>query len=144
MDWQSYLDYFDAWSDYPELLGDSIPCSQALRIKRTCSCQQELLSHTTKMINEFQKGWYSRSFIKKPIDKANLLEREQLLREKKKDTATTILLLLRYSRAFRKMKEIVMKLASLACKPKSSWNISKSTYFSLPLKQKSQILLVPN
>ena len=42
------------------------------------------------MINQFQKRGYNRSLIEQHIDKANLQEREQLLKEKKKDTATTM------------------------------------------------------
>ena len=35
------------------------------------------------MINQFQKRWYDRSLIDQQINKANLQEREQLLKEKK-------------------------------------------------------------
>ena len=45
--------YLDARSDHPKLLKDSIPYSQALRIKRICSTQQEFVSHKAKMINQF-------------------------------------------------------------------------------------------
>ena len=81
--------YLEAQSEHPKLLKDSIPYSQALHIKQICSSQQEL-SYTTKMIIQFQKRGYNRSLIEQHIDKANLQEREQLLKEKKKDTATTI------------------------------------------------------
>ena len=50
------------------------------------------------MVNEFQKRGYDRPLIEQQIDKANLQEREQLLKEqkkKKKDSATTIHLLLK-------------------------------------------------
>ena len=40
------------------------------------------------MIHQFQTLWYNRSLIEQQIDKANLQEREQLLKEKKRDTAT--------------------------------------------------------
>ena len=60
------------------------------------------------MINQFQKRGYSRSLIQQQIDKANLKERKQLLKEKKKDTDTTILLSLKYNRTLCKIKEIVM------------------------------------
>ena len=60
MDQQNYL---DARSEHLKLLKDSIPCSQALRIKQICSSQQEFLSHTAKMINHFQKCGYNRSLI---------------------------------------------------------------------------------
>ena len=55
--------YLDARSEHPKLLRDSIPYSQALRIKRICSSQQEFLNHTPKMINKFQKCGYNRSLI---------------------------------------------------------------------------------
>ena len=61
------------------------------------------------MINQFQKRGYDRSLIEQQINKANLQEREQLLKEKKKETATNILLLLKYNRTLPKIKESVMK-----------------------------------
>ena len=42
------------------------------------------------MINQFQKRGYNRSLIEQQINKANLQEREQLLKAKKKETATNI------------------------------------------------------
>ena len=80
--------YLDARSEHPKLLKDSIPYNQALRIKRICSSQQEFLSHTAKMINQFRKRGYDKSLIEQQINKANLQERKQLLKEKKKETAT--------------------------------------------------------
>ena len=101
--------YLDARSEHPKSLKDSIPYSQALRIKRICSSQQEFLNHTAKMINQFQKRGYDRSLIEQQINKANLQEREQLLKEKKKETATNIPLLLKYNRALPQITEIVME-----------------------------------
>ena len=75
--------YLDARSEHPKLLNDKIRYSQALRIKRICSSQEEFINHTAKMINQFQKRGYNRSLIEQQIDKANLQEREQLLKEKK-------------------------------------------------------------
>ena len=46
--------YLDAQLEHLKSLKDSIPYNQALRIKRICSSQQELLSHTAEMINQFQ------------------------------------------------------------------------------------------
>ena len=73
----------DPQSEHPKSLKDSIPYSQALRIKRICSSQQEFLNQTAKMINQFQEGGYDRSLIEQQINKAKLQEREQLLKEKK-------------------------------------------------------------
>ena len=101
--------YLDARSEHGKLLKDNIPYNQALRIKRICSSQQEFLSHTAKMINQFQKRGYNRSLIEQQINKANLQERKQLLKEKKKETATNIPLSLKYNRTLPKIKEIVMK-----------------------------------
>ena len=56
--------YLDTRSEHPKLVKDRIPYSQALRIKRIYSSQQ-LLSHTMKMINQFQKRGYKKSLIEK-------------------------------------------------------------------------------
>ena len=66
--------YLDALSEYLKILEESIPYSQVLRIKRICSLQQQLLSHTAKMINQFQQHGYNRSLIEQQIDKVNLQE----------------------------------------------------------------------
>ena len=71
----------DARLEHLKLLKDSIPYSQALTIKRIFSSQQELVSHTAKMINQFQKHG---SLIEQQIDKGNLHEREQLFFKKRK------------------------------------------------------------
>ena len=60
------------------------------------------------MINQFLKRGYDRSLIEQQINKANLQEREQLLKEKKKETATNIPLSLECNRTLPKIKEIVM------------------------------------
>ena len=67
--------YLDARSGHPKSLKDSIPYSEALRIKRICSSQQEFLNHIAKMINQFQKRGYDMSLIEQQINKANLQER---------------------------------------------------------------------
>ena len=74
--------YVDSRSEHPKLLKDSIPYKQALQI------MSQVVSHTTKMINEFQKRGYDRPLIEQQIDKANLQEREQLLKEQKKKKKT--------------------------------------------------------
>ena len=101
--------YLNAHSEHPKSLIDSIPYSQALRIKRSCSSQQEFLNHTGKMIKQFQKRGYDILFIEQQINKANLQEREQLLKEKKKETATNIPLSLKCNRRLPKIREIFMK-----------------------------------
>ena len=56
------------------------------------------------MINQFQTRGYNRSLIEQQIDKAKLQEREQLLKEKKKDIAINIPLSLKYNRTLPKIK----------------------------------------
>ena len=68
--------YLDARSEHLKLLKNSMPYSQALRIKRICSSQQEFLSHKAKMINQFQKRGHDRSLIEQQINKADLQETE--------------------------------------------------------------------
>ena len=78
-----------------------IPYSQVLTIKRICSTQQELVRHTAKIINQIQKHG---SLIEQQIDKANLHEREQLLKEKKEKVTTNNSLSLKYNITFPKIK----------------------------------------
>ena len=61
--------YLDVRSERPKSLKDSRPYSQASRIKRICSSQQEFLNHTVKMINQFQKRGYDRSLINNKLIK---------------------------------------------------------------------------
>ena len=42
------------------------------------------------MIKQFKKRRHNRSLIEQQIDKTHLQEREQILKEEKKDTAITI------------------------------------------------------
>ena len=77
--------------------------------ERERQLQQEFLSHTTKIINQFQQRGCNRSLVEQHFDKAKFEEREQLLIEKKNETATSIPLSLKYNRILPKIKEIVMK-----------------------------------
>ena len=61
------------------------------------------------MINQFQTLGCNMSLIEQQIDQTNLQERELLLKEKEKDTATIIPLSLKYNRTLLKIKEIVRK-----------------------------------
>ena len=74
--YREQTDQQNVQSEHPKLLKDSIPYSQALQIIWICSLQQEFLSHTAKMINQFQRLGYDRSLIEQQIDKANLQERD--------------------------------------------------------------------
>ena len=61
------------------------------------------------MINQFQNRRYDKSLIDQQVNKANFQKREQFLKEKKKETATNIPLLLKYNRTHPEIKEIVIK-----------------------------------
>ena len=65
------------------------------------------MSHTAKMINQFQIRGYNRLLIEQQIEKANLQEKKQLLKEKKKDIATNIPLSLKYNRTLPKKKKLL-------------------------------------
>ena len=73
------------------------------------------------MINHFQKHGYNRSLIEQLIDKANLQEGEQLLKEEKKEIAANIPLLLKNNKTLPKIeRKSYETMASSAYKPKSS------------------------
>ena len=58
------------------------------------------------MINQFQNRGHNRSLIEQKINKAKLLEKEQLLKEEKKEIATNIILSLKYNRTLPKTKTL--------------------------------------
>ena len=60
--------------------------------------QSYLDARSAEMINQFKKRGHNRSLIEQQTDKANLQEREQLLKEKKKGTVTTFPLSLKYNK----------------------------------------------
>ena len=76
--------YLDAKSKNPKLLKDSIPYSQALHINQICSYSKNFYVTQRKWLINFksQKQGNNRSLNEQHIDKANLQEREQLLKEK--------------------------------------------------------------
>ena len=97
------------------------------------------------MINQFQKLGYNRSLIEQQIDKATLQDRNQLLKEKKKDTAKTTPLLLKYNRTLPKIKEIVTKnWYLLHTNPNLAEIFHNPPILALSRKKTQTLLVVPN
>ena len=97
------------------------------------------------MINQFQKRGYDRSLIEQQINKANLQEREQLLKEKKKETATNNPLSLKYNTTLLKIKEIVMEHWHLLhINPNLARMLQNPPIFAFRRNKTSETLLAPN
>ena len=83
--------------------------------------------------------------IEEQIDKTNLQYGEQLLKEKKEETATIMSLLLKYHRTLPKIKEIVVKhWLLLHINPNLAEIFQNLSILAFPRKKTSATSLVPN
>ena len=91
------------------------------------------------MISQFQKRGYNKLLIEQQIDQANLQEREQLLKKKRKKLPQIFLYRSNTIEHSLKYKEIVMKHWHLLhINPNLAEIFQSPPYFSLPPKQKPQ------
>ena len=96
-------------SAHPKTLKDSIPYSQALRIKRICSTIQEFNKHSDNLLKRFVERGYKEFFIKEQIKRVEYLNRDSLLEEKTRNNEPNIYLSVTYSRALPNLKEVMLK-----------------------------------
>ena len=97
------------------------------------------------MINRFQKRGYNRSLIEQQINKANLQESEQLLKEKRKKLSQISFYRSKYNRTLPKIKEIVMKHWHLLhIKPNLAEIFQNPPILAFRRNRTSDTLLVPN
>ena len=71
-----------AHSDHPKSLKISMPYSQALRIKTTCSTLTEYKKHCAILQQKFIERGYEKNILKDKIDKVDNIDRKDLLRKK--------------------------------------------------------------
>ena len=102
-------------SEHPKSLKNSIPYSQALRIKRICSTKKDFDHHLTELREIFLKQGYDQKLIDKQLEKVDKLVRDDLQQEKDQEQQDPkrIPLILTYNRFLSNLKAVVRK----------SWNI---------------------
>ena len=101
-DRQNYLH-----SEHPYSLKKSIGYSQALRIKRICSTQNEFEKHSSNLLQQLKNKGYHHDTLKEQIEKARVLERTLLLIGNPEEVKQSIPFSITYNRTLLKIKSIV-------------------------------------
>ena len=99
--------YLHAKSYHPKCTKETISYSQALRIKCICSDESDYQYNSEKLLSELVERGYQTDTMKKNIEKANNVKREDLLNYKVKTPNTKIPLIVTCNKNLPKMKQIV-------------------------------------
>ena len=93
--------YLHRKSEHPESLKRSIPFSQALRLRRIYSTNNEFQDSCDKLWNKLIERGYKQQEINKGIERTKTLDRKKLLEEKAKKRSNRIPLVLTYNQSFK-------------------------------------------
>ena len=77
-----YQTFLNINSEHPKSLKNSIPYSQALRVKRICSTKKDFDHHSRELKERFLKQGYDQKFVDEQLEKVYKLLRDDLLQEK--------------------------------------------------------------
>ena len=100
-------DYFHGRSEHPESLKRIIPFSQALRLRRSCSTNNEFQDSCDKLRNKLIERGYKQQEINEGIERTKTLDKKKLLEEKAKKQSNRIPLVLRYNRTLPNVKRAI-------------------------------------
>ena len=101
--------YLHSKSEHPYSLKKSIAYSQALRIKRICSTQNEFEKHSSNLLQQLKKKAYHHDSLKEQIEKARVQERTLLLNKNPEEVKQSIPISIICNRTLPKIKSIVAK-----------------------------------
>ena len=101
--------YLHSKSEHPYSIKKSIAYSQALRIKRICSTQNEFEKHSSNLLQQLKKKGYHHDTLIEQIQKARVQERTLLLNENPQEVKQSIPISAAYNRTLPKIKSIVNK-----------------------------------
>ena len=90
--------YLHAKSYHPKCTKEAISFSQALRIKRICSDVSDYRKNTDKLLEELVERGHKAETAKKTMEKANGIQREELLKYKEKPPNSKIPLIVTYNK----------------------------------------------
>ena len=82
--------YLCRTSEHPESLKANIPCSQALRVRRICSTDNELRQSCKSLQEKFTKRGYSEEEVSKQINKAKEKPRRNTITQKTRQKSNQI------------------------------------------------------
>ena len=99
--------YLHAKSYHPGTTKNSIAFSQATRIRRICTTDEDFWIHANKLKHDLTNRGYSESTISREIERAAEIERATLLRYKERPISKRIPLIVEYNKNLPKFKEIL-------------------------------------
>ena len=99
--------YLSPSSCHPTHCYNSIPFSQAIRIKRICSSEERTSQRLGELRSHLQKRGYNKNTIDKGFSKANSLAREDLLEYKEKKVNNRIPFVVTYHPALRNVSSTI-------------------------------------
>ena len=105
--------YLYEQSNHPISLKDSIPYSQALRIKTICSTTSEFNKNWEIITKRFSETGYPENLVNEQVDKVKNIKRRQLLLTNKKTTQNRIPVSITYHKYLPNISKIFTK----------NWNI---------------------
>ena len=102
-------------SDYLKLLKDSIPYSQALKIRLICTTSKDLYHHCKELKQQFLEQGYNSELLEKRIKTVEKLDSNKLIKGNKKQTliSTRIPLAITYNPFLPNISKII----------RNNWNI---------------------
>ena len=106
MDQETYL---HAQSNHPKSLKDSIPYSQALRIKTICSTTSEFNKNSDVITKRFKERGYPENLVNEQVYKVKNIKRKQLLSTNKRTIQNCILVSITYNRYLQNISNIITK-----------------------------------
>ena len=131
-----YLHYS---SDHPKHQKDSIPLSQAIRIRRICNNIADYDTRTIEMKEKFLNGEYPRTIVENAISKARSLNRTDLLKNRgETSTKTTIPFITTYNQTTKKIKPIIETRSSILNRTPDT-NIFNQMKFMVTLRRPRSI-----
>ena len=101
--------YLHAQSNHPKPLKDSIPYSQALRIKAICSTTSEFNKNCEIIAKRFKERGYPENSVNEQVGNVKNIKRKQLLLTNKKTTQNHIPVSITYNRYLPYISKIATK-----------------------------------
>ena len=86
-----------------------MPYSEALRLKRICTTEEDFTDQSKALTKRLVERGYNENEIKQQISKTFMTERAHQLNQKKQATSNRILLILTYTRTLPDIKRAVCK-----------------------------------
>ena len=101
--------YLSPWSCHPKHCTNSIPYSQALRIKRICSNEQTTKTRLGELTYHLKKRGYNNASINHCFNTASGIDRKYLIQYKEKKTNNRMPFVITYHPVLSDLSKIVRK-----------------------------------